>query len=138
MEHDSERSSLVFDHKNISHSSQIYQNVSTVILFILTYYYWKSINPFKSFLNGHYSLNEVNFSMGHPVVGLNLCWVDVNFVRWGCIQNFKPLGPVTLVEVEFPGGWCGGGMNSNNRVKPSSVKLRLCWGWVGVVTLRLG
>ena len=37
--------------------------------------------------------------------------------------NFRPVGPLFLVEVEFPGvGWVGG-MNSNNHVKPNSVEL---------------
>ena len=60
------------------------------------------------------------------IVGLKLCWVVVSFVRWGRIQNFRPLGPLFLVEVEFlVGGGVGwGGMNSNNRVKPN-LRLRL-------------
>ena len=66
------------------------------------------------------------------IVGLKLCWVVVNFVRWGRIQNFRPIGPLFLVEVEFPGGGRCGGMNSNNRVKPN-LRLRLCW-----VVVRLG
>ena len=57
------------------------------------------------------------------IIGLNLCWVVVSFVRWGHIKNFRPLGPLLLVEVEFLGvGWWGGGvggMNSNNHVKPN-------------------
>ena len=56
------------------------------------------------------------------IVGLNLCWVVVSFVRLGHIKNFRPLGPLLLVEVEFLGvvGWGGGGgVNSNNRVKPN-------------------
>ena len=44
------------------------------------------------------------------------------------MQNFRPLGPLFLVEVEFVGGvgWggVGGGVNSNNRVKPN-LTLRL-------------
>ena len=35
-----------------------------------------------------------------------LCLVVVSFVRWGSLQNFRPLGPLFLVE--FPGGWGGG------------------------------
>ena len=40
------------------------------------------------------------------------------------MQNFRPLGPLFLVEVEFVGGvvWCGVvwvGVNSNNHVKPN-------------------
>ena len=43
------------------------------------------------------------------IVGLNLCWVVVSFVRLGHIKNFRPLGPLLLVEVEFLGvGWGGG------------------------------
>ena len=56
-------------------------------------------------------------------VGLKLCCVDVSFVRWGRLQNFRPLGPLFLVEVEFLG--VVGGMNSNNRVKPNQVEVRL-------------
>ena len=55
-----------------------------------------------------------------------LCLVVVSFVRLGRIQNFRPLGPLFLVEVEFLGGvgWCGG-MNSNNLIKPNlRLKLR--------------
>ena len=41
-------------------------------------------------------------------VGLKLCWVIVSLVyRWGRMQNFRPLGPLFLVEVEFVGGWGG-------------------------------
>ena len=39
--------------KKFSHSFQTHQNVHAVIFFILTYSYWKSVEPFKSFLNGH-------------------------------------------------------------------------------------
>ena len=35
--------------KKISHSFQIYQYVRAVFLFILTYWYSKSVHPFKSF-----------------------------------------------------------------------------------------
>ena len=47
------------------------------------------------------------------IVGLKLCWVVVSFVRFGCIENFRPLGPLFLVKVEFLGGvdglgWGGG------------------------------
>ena len=38
------------------------------------------------------------------IVGLKLCWVVVSFVSRGRIQNFRPLGPLYLVEVEFVGG----------------------------------
>ena len=41
------------------------------------------------------------------IVRLKLCWVVVSFVRWGCIQNFRPLGSFFLVEVEFL-WWVGG------------------------------
>ena len=34
-----------------------------------------------------------------------LFWGVVSFVRGGHIQNFRPLGPLFLVEVEFPVGW---------------------------------
>ena len=52
------------------------------------------------------------------IVGLKLCWVVVSFVRRGRIQNFRPLGPLFLIEVEFlvVGGVV---VNSNNRVKPN-------------------
>ena len=66
------------------------------------------------------------------IVGLNLCWVVVSFVRLGHIQYFRPLGPLFLAEVEFlvgDGGgvvWCG--MNSNNHVKPNQVEVRLSCG----------
>ena len=39
------------------------------------------------------------------IVGLKLSWIVVSFVRWGRIQNFRPLGPLFLVEVEFVVGW---------------------------------
>ena len=46
------------------------------------------------------------------------------FVRWGRIQNFMPLRPLFIVEVEFlGGGWCD--VNSNNRVKPN-LRMWLC------------
>ena len=32
---------------------------------------------------------------------VKLCWIVISFVRWGRIQNFRPLGPLFLVEVEF-------------------------------------
>ena len=41
------------------------------------------------------------------IVGLKLCWVVVSFVSPGRIQNFRPLGSLFLVEVEFPGGGWG-------------------------------
>ena len=64
-------------------------------------------------------------------VGLKLCWVVVSFVRSGRMQNFRPVGPLFLVEVEFPSvGWV---VNSNNHVKPNSVELSL--GCVEVVTI---
>ena len=67
------------------------------------------------------------------IVGLKLCWVVVSCVRWGRIQNFRPLGPLFLVEVEFLVGWGGlGGINSNYHVKPN-LTLRLRW-----VVVRLG
>ena len=35
-----------------------------------------------------------------------MSWIVVSLIRWGRIQNFRPLGPLFLVEVEFPvGGW---------------------------------
>ena len=30
-----------------------------------------------------------------------MCWVVVSFVRWGRIQNFRPLGSFFIVEVQF-------------------------------------
>ena len=51
-----------------------------------------------------------------------LCRVVVSFVRLGRMQDFRPLGPLFLVEVKFLGGW--GGVFSNNRVKPN-LRLRL-------------
>ena len=59
------------------------------------------------------------------IKGLKLCWVVVSFVRLGRIQNFRPLGPLFLVVVEFVvvwGWWVG--VNSNNHVKPN-LRLRL-------------
>ena len=42
------------------------------------------------------------------------------------MQNFRPLGSVFLAEVEFVvGGGVEGGVNSNNRVKPNQVEVRL-------------
>ena len=43
------------------------------------------------------------------IVGLKLSWIVVSFVRWGRIQNFRSLGPLFLVEVEFLVGWGGVG-----------------------------
>ena len=44
------------------------------------------------------------------------------------MQNFRPVGPLFLVEVEFlVVGWVGGwgGVNSNNHVNPNlSLRLR--------------
>ena len=40
--------------------------------------------------------------------GLKLCWVIVSFVSWGRIRNFRPLGHLIQVEVEFVGGVVGG------------------------------
>ena len=71
------------------------------------------------------------------IVGLKLRWVVITFVRWGRIQNFRPLGPLFLVKVEFVGGWCGVGVNSNNRVKPNLswvyIELRLGWGFDNIL-----
>ena len=42
--------------------------------------------------------------MIHPpqkIVGLKLCWFGVSVVRWGQVQNFRPLGLFFLVELEF-------------------------------------
>ena len=59
--------------------------------------------------------------LGEIIFGSKICWVNKIFVK----QNFRPLGPLFLVEVEFlVGWWWGGGMNSNNRVKPN-LRLRL-------------
>ena len=43
------------------------------------------------------------------IEGLKLCCVVVSFVTRGRIQNFRPLGSLFLVEVEFlwGGGWGG-------------------------------
>ena len=80
--------------KNFSHSFQIHQNVHAVIIFILTYSYWKSVDSFKSFLYGNYPLNEVNFSMGHPVVAV--------FVKKNYIPNLPcPDQPPCLLLI-FP------------------------------------
>ena len=38
---------------------------------------------------------------------LKFCWVVVSFVSRGCIQNFRPLGPLFLVEIEFVVGLVG-------------------------------
>ena len=44
------------------------------------------------------------------IVGLKLYWVVVRIDRLGVIQNFRPLGPLFLVEVKFPVGRGGGGL----------------------------
>ena len=56
------------------------------------------------------------------IVGLKLCWVVVSIATRACITNFRPLGPLFLVEVEF---LVVGGVKSDNRVKPNQVKVRL-------------
>ena len=43
------------------------------------------------------------------IIGLKLCWVVVCFACWPCLQNFRPLGLLFLVELEFLVGWWGGG-----------------------------
>ena len=48
------------------------------------------------------------------IVGLKLCWVVVSFVGGGRIQNFRPLGPLFLVEVESSGE--GGTTGSEVRI----------------------
>ena len=64
--------------------------------------------------------------MGFDTIEINL----VSFVRGGHIQNFRPLGPLFLVEVVFlvvvVVGWSG--MNSNNHLKPNQVEVRLSCG----------
>ena len=46
-------------------------------------------------------------------------------------KNFRPQGPLFLVEIEFVVGGVGwGGVNSNNLVKPSP-RLRLVELWLG-------
>ena len=52
------------------------------------------------------------------IVGLKLCWVIVSFVRWGHMQNFRPLGPLFLVEVEFVVGWWGGEQQYSCQTQP--------------------
>ena len=42
------------------------------------------------------------------IEGLKLCWIVVNFAWCGRLQNFRPLGSLLLVEVEFLGGGGGG------------------------------
>ena len=52
------------------------------------------------------------------------------------MQNFRPLGSFFLAEVEFVVGvGDGGGVNSNNRVKPNQVEVKLSCGKVGVLTI---
>ena len=72
----------------------------------------------------------------HPtqkIVGLKLCWVVVSLVRWGCLQNFRPLGLVFLVEVEFLVGGVGGWVVVWTAIIVSNpTRLRLGWvvlGW---------
>ena len=43
------------------------------------------------------------------IVGLRLCWIFVSFAWYGSLQNFRPIGSLFLVEVEFLGGVGGGG-----------------------------
>ena len=40
---------------------------------------------------------------------VKLCWVVISFVSRGRIQNFRPLGPLFLVEVVFVVVWGGAG-----------------------------
>ena len=55
-----------------------------------------------------------------------MCWVVVSFVRWCCIQNFRPLGPLFLGEVEFlVGGWVV--RTAIIVSNPTKSKLRLVW-----------
>ena len=63
------------------------------------------------------------------IVGLKLCWVVVGIAGWPCLQNFRPLGPFFLVELEFLGGGCKVIIVSN------PTRLWLGCGWVVV---RLG
>ena len=51
------------------------------------------------------------------IVGLKLCWIVVRFAWLGRLQNFRPLGSLYLVEVEFL--WWGVGVQSDNHVKPN-------------------
>ena len=45
----------------------------------------------------------------NDTLGLKLYWVVVIIAGWCCITNFRALGPLLLVELEFlwgVGGWC--------------------------------
>ena len=71
--------------------------------------------------------------------GLKFCWIDVRFVSWSHLQNFRPLGTFFLVEVEFlwwgRGRMCQKCVKTNYHVKPNFCLIRLCCGWVGVLTI---
>ena len=43
------------------------------------------------------------------IVGLKLFWIVVSFAWYGCLQNFRPLGSLFQVEVEFVWWWGGVG-----------------------------
>ena len=63
------------------------------------------------------------------IVGFKLCWVVVSIAGRCCITNFRPLEPFFLVELEFL-WWVvvGWGVQSDNRVKPNQVEVRLSCG----------
>ena len=72
--------------------------------------------------------------MTHPqkIVGLKLCWVVVSIAGRCFITKFRPLEPFFLVKLEFLWWWVVGGgvggMQSDNRVKPNQVEVRLSCG----------
>ena len=68
------------------------------------------------------------------IVGLKLCWVVVSYACWPCLQNFRPLGSLFLVEVEFV-WWVGWGGGCKGIIVSNPTRLRLGCGWVVV---RLG
>ena len=63
------------------------------------------------------------------IVGLKLCWIVVNFAWYGRLQNFRPLGSLFLVEVEFlvGGGWGGWG-GCKVIIVSNPTRLRLGYG----------
>ena len=59
------------------------------------------------------------------IVGLILCWIVVSLAWYGRLKNFRPLGSLFLVEVEFV--WVGWGV-CKVIIMSNPTKLRLGYG----------